>query len=605
MADMNAPLGLRSELSALTRREMLAELLRQRAMTGSERPNSFTSNVTGGSVVTPSFGAIRNAIDASAADRDIAEIDSKRGSLLAGFERDHSAAMQDLMRMDQPGDQSTIDQQASAYSRAMQLGIDPSGVQSRRRDREELEQFLGAGTPPLGSLGFGGGEGNPRQGLSPMFGFGSPPQQSANRLAGLPEERLILASTSANKRLAALAKAELEQREVKYQDGVWTNKRGEMLGGFDPKAGIAFVRDENGEMIAHSVPEYAGIKARQAGDIKRAESEAAAQYQTVTVPLGNRTVTMPLSEFIEHQRGVQEQKGQGNSMTPPPVKSSAPPGGWQVPAHVQYQRELEAAALKRKEGAPAADIALSEEYARRAQRWPGGATSTSPAPTSPAGDVLGLSADPLEQRRLESDIDAQKQARIALGGNFIEQELKPTQDQAKAARSALRSLDALDRNPIATGWGTDAKSAAARFLVGIGHPSKDAERYASNAQAFNAITTQQVWSLLRDIPGPDTDKDYERAQGTYSQLGNTPEANQFIRDMHRAIAQIAINKNRHYESRIARAQKDGNLWSIRDGWQEPSVWDMPSMKRWSNRFPSSASGSNSGANAGWAIKEIR
>jgi hypothetical protein len=148
-------------------------------------------------------------------------------------------------------------------------------------------------------------------------------------------------------------------------------------------------------------------------------------------------------------------------------------------------------------------------------------------------------------------------------------------DNTGIARTAMRSMGG-------TGWGTEAKAAGASFLAGIGVASKSVEAYASNAQLFQKASSERLWSVLNSAKGPQTEGDASRAKQTYGQLANTPQANEFIFDLAQANAERDKAKATFFDNALPIARQSGDLSEVSREWAKrmPSIFDMPSMKRW-------------------------
>lgn len=168
--------------------------------------------------------------------------------------------------------------------------------------------------------------------------------------------------------------------------------------------------------------------------------------------------------------------------------------------------------------------------------------------------------------------------------DFLKNSYRPIVDAGAAAKANLAKIQALDNLDISgkTGWGTDSKAKAANILTGLGIASEDAKKYAADAQVFNGVLQQQVWGLLGQQKGPQTEGDAQRARDTFAQLGNTPEANNFIKDLAKATNNLQIKQANFYQERYPDAMKGGDLTRIENDWTKnaPSVWDDPALKKW-------------------------
>lgn len=148
-------------------------------------------------------------------------------------------------------------------------------------------------------------------------------------------------------------------------------------------------------------------------------------------------------------------------------------------------------------------------------------------------------------------------------------------ESTSAARDAMRKMGG-------TGWGTENKAAAANVLSGLGIASNNAQLYAANAQVFQKAAAERLWAVLNNAKGAQTDRDASRAQQTYAQLGNTPQANEFILDMAQATAERDKAKAAFYDNALPIAKAKGDLTEVSREWSKrmPSIFDMPIMQRW-------------------------
>ena len=180
-------------------------------------------------------------------------------------------------------------------------------------------------------------------------------------------------------------------------------------------------------------------------------------------------------------------------------------------------------------------------------------------------------------------------ARINANEDFTKNVYRPTLDQAKRNTNTLAQLDVLDKLPISaeTGWSKEAQAKAANVLIGLGYTGKQAQELASNAQTFNAIRGKQTWEMLGAQKGPQTEGDAQRAQATYAQLGNTPEANKFINSFQRAVIKRQQAEAKFYNQHYNEALAAGDLSQLERSWlntpqAQMSIFDMPEMKQFAN-----------------------
>jgi hypothetical protein len=176
-------------------------------------------------------------------------------------------------------------------------------------------------------------------------------------------------------------------------------------------------------------------------------------------------------------------------------------------------------------------------------------------------------------------------ARINANEDFTKNVYRPIQDSARNSAVVSSRLDALESLPIGTGWGTEAQAKAAEVLVGLGYKGDEAKQLASNAQSFRAIQARQVNDELNMAKGPQTEGDAQRAKSTYATLGNTPQANQFINDLQRAVIKRKASEAKYYRDNYDKALNEGDLSKLERDWMgnpqaSMSIFDYPEMKKW-------------------------
>lgn len=167
-----------------------------------------------------------------------------------------------------------------------------------------------------------------------------------------------------------------------------------------------------------------------------------------------------------------------------------------------------------------------------------------------------------------------------LNNDFVTNARRPAIEQAAGAQEANARLEALRSIDLTgnTGWGTETRAAAANILVGLGMAGEDAQKLATDAQTFKSVVSKQVNEELMLQKGPQTEGDARRAFNIQAQLGNTPQANQFIIDLAQATNNQKIRKAQFY----SQAPQDGNVYQLEAQWQQmaPSVFDDPLMQKY-------------------------
>ena len=123
---------------------------------------------------------------------------------------------------------------------------------------------------------------------------------------------------------------------------------------------------------------------------------------------------------------------------------------------------------------------------------------------------------------------------------------------AAVARAATKVLPALETQQLIldkgfeTGFGAGAQRAGASILSALG--VKDAEKFAANAETFNAAAAQAVLTKQMEQKGPQTEADASRISATGAQLGNTVKGNRFLIDTAKAQAKKDIRQRNFYDS---------------------------------------------------------
>jgi hypothetical protein len=171
--------------------------------------------------------------------------------------------------------------------------------------------------------------------------------------------------------------------------------------------------------------------------------------------------------------------------------------------------------------------------------------------------------------------------RTALGKQLAD-ESKEVQTAAQAARKAMASVESAQRvlnRGFVTGFGTEAKAAAANVLASLG--VKEAKKFATDAQTFQKAAMENVLARQLEQKGIQTNQDASRIEQTFTQLGNTPEANQFILDISRAQAQRAIEQDQFYRKWFS---ENTTFRGARDAWfkteGDKSIFDRPELQKY-------------------------
>jgi hypothetical protein len=180
------------------------------------------------------------------------------------------------------------------------------------------------------------------------------------------------------------------------------------------------------------------------------------------------------------------------------------------------------------------------------------------------------------------NVGAGEKAEDVERGKSLVAEEKETANAAQAARRQLTSIDSAQRvlnTGFRTGFGTETKLLAASLLGALG--VKDANKFATNAQAFLQATMEGVLTKQNEQKGVQTDQDAVRIRQTVAQLGNTPESNQFILDVARATAKRTIEQDQFYRKWLA---DNKTMRGARDAWfqqeGDKSIFDRPELQKY-------------------------
>jgi len=169
-------------------------------------------------------------------------------------------------------------------------------------------------------------------------------------------------------------------------------------------------------------------------------------------------------------------------------------------------------------------------------------------------------------------------------GAMLVSQYKDVSSQASVAAKSLPSLESqlkiLDKADFNTGFGASTVAAGARILGALG--VADAEKFATNAQAFTGMAAQAVLTRQLEQKGPQTEADAARITQTGAQLGNTKEANRFLVDVAKAQFQRDLKQRSFYDKWY---QKNKTYDGAEDAWfttgaGSSSLFDTPELKKY-------------------------
>jgi hypothetical protein len=156
-------------------------------------------------------------------------------------------------------------------------------------------------------------------------------------------------------------------------------------------------------------------------------------------------------------------------------------------------------------------------------------------------------------------------------------------DISKTANLAIKTLPSIDANlnilnkGFETGFGTETKAAGAKVLAALG--VANAEKFATNAQIFQAKAAESVLQKQLEQKGPQTQSDRELIEKTGAQLGTTSQGNKFLLTVAKEQLKRDVEQRNFYD-RWYRTNKtyDGaeDAWFAGEGGK--SLFDRPALK---------------------------
>jgi hypothetical protein len=166
-------------------------------------------------------------------------------------------------------------------------------------------------------------------------------------------------------------------------------------------------------------------------------------------------------------------------------------------------------------------------------------------------------------------------------------------DISKAAKLAAKTLPSLDANlnilgkGFETGFGTETKAAGASVLAALG--VSNAEKFATNAQIFQAKATEAVLQKQLEQKGPQTESDAKRIDAVGAQLGKTTAGNKFLLTTAKEQLKRDMEQRNFYDAWWKRNKTyDGaeDAWFAGEGGK--SLFDRPALKQYAGKPQESA-----------------
>jgi hypothetical protein len=166
-------------------------------------------------------------------------------------------------------------------------------------------------------------------------------------------------------------------------------------------------------------------------------------------------------------------------------------------------------------------------------------------------------------------------------------------DISKAAGLAAKTLPSIDTNlsilnkGFTTGFGTETKAAGASVLSALG--VANADKFATNAQIFQAKATEAVLQKQLEQKGPQTEADAKRIDAVGAQLGKTTNGNKFLLTVAKEQLRRDIDQRNFYDSWWKQNKTyDGaeDAWFAGEGGK--SLFDRPALKTYAAPAESTA-----------------
>jgi hypothetical protein len=185
-------------------------------------------------------------------------------------------------------------------------------------------------------------------------------------------------------------------------------------------------------------------------------------------------------------------------------------------------------------------------------------------------------------------------AEKAEAGKFGEFLVNEFGDISKSANLAIKTMPAIETNlailnkGFDTGFGTETKAAGAKVLSALG--VSNAEKFAANAEIFQAKAAETVLQKQLEQKGPQTQSDRELIEKTGAQLGSTTQGNRFLLTVAKEQLQRDIDQRNFYRDW---RKKTGSFNGAEDAWFAgeggKSLFERPALKKYTAPTRSNAS----------------
>jgi hypothetical protein len=189
-----------------------------------------------------------------------------------------------------------------------------------------------------------------------------------------------------------------------------------------------------------------------------------------------------------------------------------------------------------------------------------------------------------ERRPLVQIAPGEQAETVERGKNYVRQETD-VRNAATAARKSLIGIesaqDVLSRD-FETGFGTETIAKGASVLAALGVDK--AKDFATNSQKFLQAATERVLVVQAEQKGVQTDQDAKRIEQMGARLGNTKAANEFILDVARTQAELAIAHDKFYRDWLSDPKNNNSLRGAENAWLNgeggKSIFESPRLEKY-------------------------
>jgi hypothetical protein len=158
-------------------------------------------------------------------------------------------------------------------------------------------------------------------------------------------------------------------------------------------------------------------------------------------------------------------------------------------------------------------------------------------------------------------------------------------DISKSANLAVKTMPAIETNlailnkGFDTGFGAETKAAGAKVLSALG--VANAEKFAANAEIFQAKAAETVLQKQLEQKGPQTQSDRELIEKTGAQLGTTTQGNRFLLTVAKEQLQRDIDQRdfyRNWREKTGSFNGAESAWFAGEGGK--SLFERPALKKY-------------------------